>query len=320
VPRFRDSDEFGPTVDAAAERLGISPTAVEKDYWVTQVLRTLEHEFAGDFVFKGGTSLSKGYGILERFSDDLDILIVQGDRSKGATDRLMKSMGQAAAAIAHGQADGHAGAEKGVHRAYRVSYPAIYGPTDVVATSVLLEMGVRGGPNPHEQVPIRSLLGNVLEAAGAGLGQYDDLQPFKVAVLHAGRTLLEKLYGVHGLARQLVVNTLDTDKLRRNGRHFYDVYQLLGHVRVLELLVDRTQVEEIMASIEETSQEEFNATGELRPQGGFAASPAFDRSSDVSRQMQGAYEAVMPALYFGTEPLPTWDDICERVQEQRQLL
>jgi hypothetical protein len=102
VPRFRDSDEFGPTVDAAAERLGISPTAVEKDYWVTQVLRTLGHEFAEDFVFKGGTSLSKGYGILERFSDDLDILILRGDRSKGATDRLMKSMGLAAAAAAEG--------------------------------------------------------------------------------------------------------------------------------------------------------------------------------------------------------------------------
>jgi Nucleotidyl transferase AbiEii toxin, Type IV TA system len=320
VPRFRDSDEFGPTVDAAAERLGISPTAVEKDYWVTQVLRTLEHEFAEDFVFKGGTSLSKGYGILERFSDDLDILILQGDRSKGATDRLMKSMGQAAAAIAQGQADGHGGAEKGVHRSYRISYPATYTPTDVVATSVLLEMGVRGGPNPHEQVPIGSLLGNVLEAAGANLGQYDDLWPFEVAVLHPGRTLLEKLYGIHALARQLVSNTLDVDKLRRNGRHFYDIYQLLGHVHVLELLADGTQVEEIMESIEETSKEEFNATGELRPEGGFAASPAFARSSDVSRQMQSAYEAIMPALYFGTEPLPTWDDICERVHEQRQLL
>jgi hypothetical protein len=320
VPRFRDSDEFGPTVDAAAERLGISPAAVEKDYWVTQVLRTLGHEFAEDFVFKGGTSLSKGYCILERFSDDLDILILQGDRSKGATDRLMKSMGQAAAAIAQGQADGHGGAEKGVHRAYRVSYPATYRPTDVVATSVLLEMGVRGGPNPHGQVPIGSLLGDVLEAAGADLGKYDDLRPFEVAVLHPGRTLLEKLYGIHALARQLVANTLNADKLRRNGRHFYDVYQLLGHVHVLELLVDRAQVEQIMASIEEISQGEFNATGEQRPEGGFAASPAFDRSSDVSRQMQGAYEAVMPALYFGTEPLPTWDDICERVQEQRQLL
>jgi len=320
VPRFRDSEEFGPTVDAAAERLGISPTAVEKDYWVTQVLRTLEHEFAEDFVFKGGTSLSKAYGILERFSDDLDILILQGDRSKGATDRLMKSMGHAAAAIAQGQADGHGGAEKGVHRAYRVSYPATYRPTDVVATSVLLEMGVRGGPNPHEQVPIGSLLGNVLGAAGADFGQYDDLRPFEVAVLHPGRTLLEKLYGIHGLARQFVANTVDADKLRRNGRHFYDIYQLLGHVHVLELLVDRNQVEEIMASIEETSQAEFSATGELRPKGGFAASPAFDRSSDVSRQMHGAYEAVMPALYFGSEPLPTWDKICERVQEQPQLL
>jgi hypothetical protein len=320
VPRLRDSDEFGPTVDAAAEQLGISSTGVEKDYWVTQVLRALGHEFAGDFVFKGGTSLSKGYGILERFSDDLDILIMRGDRSKGATDRLMKSMGQAAAAATEEQADGYGGAEKGVHRAYRVSYPATYRPTDVVATSVLLEMGVRGGPNPHERVPIGSLLGNVLEAAGSNLGQYDDLRPFEVAVLHPGRTLLEKLYGIHALARQLVANTLDAGKLRRNGRHFYDIYQLCGHVRVLELLADRTQVEQIMASIEETSQEEFNATGEQRPEGGFAASLAFDRSSDVSRQMKRAYEAVMPALYFGTEPLPTWDEICGRVQEQRQLL
>jgi Nucleotidyl transferase AbiEii toxin, Type IV TA system len=245
---------------------------------------------------------------------------MRGNRSKGVTDRLMKSMGQAAAAAAEGQADRYGGSETGVHRAYRVSYPATYRPTDIVATSVLLEMGVRGGPNPHEQVPIGSLLGNVLEAAGADLGQYDDLRPFEVAVLHPARTLLEKLYGIHTLARQLAANTLDADKLRRNGRHFYDIYQLLGHVRVLELLADRNQVEQIMASIEETSQAEFKATGELRPQRGFAASPAFDRSSDVSRQMQGAYEAVMPALYFGTEPLPTWDEICERVQEQRQLL
>jgi hypothetical protein len=128
------------------------------------------------------------------------------------------------------------------------------------------------------------------------------------------------LYGIHDLARQLAANTLDAGKLRRNGRHFYDVYQLLGHVRVLELLADRTQVGQIMSSIEETSREEFSATGELRPEDGFAGSPAFDRNSDVSRQMQGAYEAIMPALYFGTEPLPTWDEICERVREQRQLL
>jgi predicted nucleotidyltransferase component of viral defense system len=67
VSRFRDSGEFGPTIGAAAEQIGISPTAVEKDYWVTQVLRALARDFGGDFVFKGRTSLSKGCGILERF-------------------------------------------------------------------------------------------------------------------------------------------------------------------------------------------------------------------------------------------------------------
>jgi hypothetical protein len=47
---------------------------------------------------------------------------------------------------------------------------------------------------------------------------------------------------------------------------------------------------------------------------------AFDGNSDVSRQMQGAYEVIMPALYFGAEPLPTWDAICARVHEQHHLL
>ena len=64
MARFRDLGEFGPTLDAAAERLGISPTAVEKDYWVSEVLRVLGRAFGGDFIFKGGTSLSKGFRVV----------------------------------------------------------------------------------------------------------------------------------------------------------------------------------------------------------------------------------------------------------------
>jgi Nucleotidyl transferase AbiEii toxin, Type IV TA system len=320
VSRFRDLGEFGPTIGAAAEQLGISPTAVEKDYWVTQALRALARDFGDDFIFKGGTSLSKGYGILERFSDDIDILILAGTRGKGATDKVMKAMGEAAAMACEGQAERDGGSETGVHRAYRISYPAIYEPTEAVATSVLLEMGVRGGPHPHERVQVGSLLGNALEAAGTNPGDYEDLNPFDVTVLHPGRTLLEKLYGIHALARQLGANALEAGRLRRDGRHFYDVHQLLGDPRVLDLLADRTQAEQIMASIEAISREAFRATGELRPEDGFAASPAFDRNSDISPKMRGAYEAIMPELYFGTEPLPKWDEICRRVWERRQLL
>jgi predicted nucleotidyltransferase component of viral defense system len=92
VPRFRDSNEFGPTLDAAAERLGVSVTAVEKDYWVSEVLRVLARDFGRDFIFKGGTSLSKAYRIVERFSEDIDVLVLPGERGLGATDKLMKQM------------------------------------------------------------------------------------------------------------------------------------------------------------------------------------------------------------------------------------
>ena len=92
MARFRDSDEFGPTLDAVAERLGISATAVEKDYWVSEVLRVLVTEFPDDFIFKGGTSLSKCFRIVERFSEDIDVLVLPGDRGRGSVDRLMKLM------------------------------------------------------------------------------------------------------------------------------------------------------------------------------------------------------------------------------------
>jgi hypothetical protein len=60
MPRFRDLVEFGPTLDAAAERLGISPTAVEKDYWVSEVLRVLARDLGAAFIFKGGTKPVEG--------------------------------------------------------------------------------------------------------------------------------------------------------------------------------------------------------------------------------------------------------------------
>lgn len=139
MTRFRHSDDFGPTLEAVAERLDISATAVEKDYWVSEVLRVLVANFPGDFIFKGGTSLSKGYGIVERFSEDIDVLVLPGNRGRGASDKLMKAMGEAAATGIGGEASG-AGAETGRHRAYTVSYPATREPTALITTTVLLEM------------------------------------------------------------------------------------------------------------------------------------------------------------------------------------
>jgi hypothetical protein len=320
VARFRDADEFGPTLDAASERLGISATAVEKDYWVSQVLKVLADKFAGDFVFKGGTSLAKAYRIVERFSEDVDILVLPGERGRNATDTLMKKMAESAAAGLGGTSEAVGGRETGRHRSYQVGYPATRQATALIGTSVLLEMGVRGGPQPQEARPIGCLLGDVLAGAGTDLSEFEDLAPFEVSVLHPGRTLLEKLVLIHALA-QLLVAEPSTPIPPRNGRHFYDVYQLLGNDRVCKLLEDRNQVYEVMASVEEITRQHFGGGhGEVRPEGGFAACPAFDRDSEVSTLFRAGYETTMPELHFGKTPLPSWEEICARVGDTATLL
>lgn len=310
---FRDQAIFEATIEAAAERLGITATAVEKDYWVTQALRVLADEFPDDFVFKGGTSLSKSYGLIERFSEDVDLLIVTGTRGKGAVDRLMKEMGTAVADHM-GATSQSEHAERGVHRTYRIAYPTDRPQTTAIEPSVLLEMGVRGGDEPSRRVEIRTLLGDVLHDAGTDVSGFVDLERFAVRVLHPGRTLLEKLSAIHAEAIRLEADP-GTTATARIGRHFYDVSRLLTNDEVASFLADDATVEAVLEEIEQVSREHFatTATGKLRPEGGFAHSPAFDLSSDVADRLRVAYESDMEDLYYGIAPPPTWDGICRQV-------
>jgi predicted nucleotidyltransferase component of viral defense system len=62
-----------------SSKTGMPPYAVEKDWWVTQSLRALfELEVGKHLVFKGGTSLSKGWKLIERFSEDIDLAVDRG--------------------------------------------------------------------------------------------------------------------------------------------------------------------------------------------------------------------------------------------------
>ncbi|GMQ85069.1 MAG: nucleotidyl transferase AbiEii/AbiGii toxin family protein [Acidimicrobiia bacterium] len=310
---FRDESSFQPTIEAAADRLGISAIAVEKDYWVSQVLRVLAEQHLDDFVFKGGTSLSKGYALIERFSDDIDLLIVKGTRGAGAIDRLMKDMGATVGdSLRSTPVSIRSG--RGKHRTYRVGYPTSRGGTTSLEATVLLEMGVRGGAQPSQNVVIGMLLSDVLADGDIDLSKFQDLQQFSVNVLHPGRTLLEKLYVVHAEARRLSRDST-ASVTPRTGRHFYDISQLLADGEVAVFLSDSDQTAAAFDEIEEISREYFATEEgqELRPEGGFRSSPAFDPSLDVSIRLQAVYESDMEELYFGSTPLPTWGEICEQV-------
>ena len=132
-------------------------------------------------------------------------------------------------------------------------------------------------------------------------------------VLYPGRTLLEKLFAIHAEATRLEADP-DKAATARFDRHFYDVFRLLDDDEVVAFLADDATVESVLEEIEQISQQHFatRVVGELRPEGGFRHSPAFDPSSDVADRFRVAYEADIEDLYYGAAP-PTWEEICRQV-------
>lgn len=313
---MRDRIDFDATIDAAANQLGINAVIIEKDYWASQVLRALAGQFPDDFVFKGGTSLSKCYRMIGRFSEDIDVLILPNGRGANAIDKLMKNMAEAAGA-ALGAIPASEGSSHGKSRRARVAYPTGREDSEGISPGVLLEMGIRGGDQPSEILAAGCLLADVLTTARQDISSYEDLQPVMVPALHPGRTLLEKLSVLH----TSLSDNPSRAECERHGRHYYDVYQLLGDDRVTALLNDRAQVNTVIASIQEVTDTHFTRRDEprkiVRPEAGWATSPAFDASRD---RLAGGYAVSMDRLSFEPRRLPDFGAICARVSEHADLL
>jgi predicted nucleotidyltransferase component of viral defense system len=79
--------------------LGLPLADVEKDVWVVELLRSIARPVEdGLLIFKGGTSLSKAYGIIERFSEDVDVLVAPTEGlGAGRRDRMLKAVAARAA-------------------------------------------------------------------------------------------------------------------------------------------------------------------------------------------------------------------------------
>jgi predicted nucleotidyltransferase component of viral defense system len=80
---------FANYIRVTAQQMKIPAIYVEKDYWVTYTLFTIfNNEIGKETVFKGGTALSKCYNMIERFSEDVDLVVL---RREGETDSKLKS-------------------------------------------------------------------------------------------------------------------------------------------------------------------------------------------------------------------------------------
>jgi len=163
-----DKKLFTDVIRATAEYFSILPTYIEKDYWITHSLSLMsQSNDAGKLVFKGGTSLSKAYRLVNRFSEDIDIAVINsssftGNQLKTLIKKVAKEMTDGLQEV---PVDGIT--SKGSHFYKAVyAYPNVLGQTPKSAVSsgnLLVEINTFANPYPFEAKQIKSLITDFLE-------------------------------------------------------------------------------------------------------------------------------------------------------------
>lgn len=248
---------------ATANRLGAPVGNVEKDFWVCWTLNALYHERpAGGprLLFKGGTSLSKAYGLIQRFSEDIDITVFRDDLDEAASVEELETLsnkkrrarldairdachayitGPLRDFLAAQLADATGGAgrieideEDPDGQTLLVWYPEVE-PRDgaYVRPAVRIESGAKSALDPNRPVTIHPYIAE--DATGLDLAVSD------VTTIEATRTFWDKVVIAHGLRRWHERRGVLRQEGQRVSRHYYDLHCLLDSDISKAALADR---------------------------------------------------------------------------------
>jgi len=319
--RLAEHPEFEQALLRAAERLGLSEQFVEKDYYVTEILRIVAARLGEQAMFKGGTSLSKGWGLITRFSEDID-LFVNPERfdprpGKNKMDRILKELSEAVAehpALTWLREEGET--IGGFGRKDLFAYETLFAELPGIRAAVRLEPGIGSGTFPTEVVPITSVVAQFLSEQGAeGFEGVEDLAGFKMTLLHYRRTFVEKMFALHGKVVRLQE---EAKPLGRDARHYPDLYVLAGEQEVRAMLAS-PEYGEIRNDYDEKSLE-FFANSYTPPEGlSFAKSPALFPPSSLREQLAREYEEQCKLL-FSSGDYPDFDAVLARFEEIKELI
>jgi hypothetical protein len=218
---YRDAIRF------TAQQLKLKPEYVEKDYWVTYALFTIfQSEIGKEIVFKGGTALSKCYQIIDRFSEDIDVLVLRRD---GETDSKLKSklksVSNVVDAILPEVPINGITHKKGMNRKTAHAYTKEFkGDYKQVRDVIVLESTWMGHYEPFSTKSIISLVGQMMiENKQTQIAIEHGLLSFELLALEPTRTICEKIMSLVRFSH----GENPVEDLKKKIRHTYDLHQLL---------------------------------------------------------------------------------------------
>ncbi|PID94330.1 MAG: hypothetical protein CSA95_03335 [Bacteroidetes bacterium] len=218
---------FRQAVQFTADQMQIPVIYVEKDYWVAYVLYTIfQHEIGKETIFKGGTSLSKCYDLIERFSEDIDLVVLKKETdTNNQLTKKIKTIGNVVSKVLPEVEIVGLTHKKGMNRKTAHSFNKEFqGDYGQVRDIIVIEATWFGHYEPYTTRKISSLIGEMMVKNNQEeTAKEYDLLAFPVFVLEPIRTMCEKIMS---LVRFSYSENPMRD-LASKIRHIYDLNQLL---------------------------------------------------------------------------------------------
>ena len=223
----KNRELFQDAIIATAQRMRIPEIYVEKDYWVTLALNLVFNNKIGkETIFKGGTALAKCNRLIDRFSEDIDLVVLRkkaesNNQLKTKLKLITKSIEETIPEITIPGITN----KKGMIRKTAHSYEKLFsGEFGQIRDNIILEVTWLGNYKPYETGNASSLIYETMsETNQFELIRKYNLDPFNVLVLSPKRTMCEK---VMSLVRFSFTKSPITD-LRNKIRHIYDIHMML---------------------------------------------------------------------------------------------
>jgi hypothetical protein len=240
-----DDDSRKIAIDRASFISGIPSRSIEKDWWVTLVLKILfSSTYSNFFTFKGGTSLSKGYDIIKRFSEDIDIALnldaigesylenpshnfVKNIRRKGCVftgTEILNDLEHQFKALEIPENQYWIEAKPLRNdlpdtdpQVIFIHFRSLYASNAYVQNKVKIEFSVRSQHEPRETKTVQSLLQEYFPNE-----IYND-EPFAVSTIHPSLTFIEKILLLHEMYNRTDIEKVTTHRM---SRHYYDLFHI----------------------------------------------------------------------------------------------
>ena len=306
-----DKDLFQDAVLITAQQKGIREIYIEKDYWVTLALKTIFTDAIGqDVVFKGGTALSKCFQLIDRFSEDIDIVVLRrADENENQWGKKIKKVSYAVKSlIPEVEVEGVTN-KRGRIRKTAHDYEKLFdGDFEQVRDMIIVEATHLGNFEPFTDATVQSYIAEMMQETGqSDMMKTYQLEPFTVRALTVERTLCEKIMSLVRFSFE--ENPIP--KLNDKIRHIYDIHQLLGN-ETFYTFFHTKGFEEMLLKVANDDVRSFKNNNDWlvnHP----ATALIFSDTDKTWQQLKRTYETTFAALVYGK--LPDEQAILETLEE-----